>query len=282
MDEDQQNIHVQRTMNEPEGREICYIKCVIKSGCLKFEWSIITPSTWDWIGLYENNSKENTDWLTGHWFYIANHSHRETLTDGRYSFTGSYWIGTVSSQNQIRLNTYESHNVYKTYAHMNVLSPDFAHFDKSRVHYVEKGLQHLFSHHKTDWGFDRDDDWNSQNRKKLLETLQAFIDRNANDVNLGTYKNQVYEDILEQIANSEGERDDLVLEYLRIHRNDRNRYSEEVYIKSSEFFGLAESYIPLSFEGRDEITPEDDYELDFEKIREKAGTILGELEKITL
>jgi hypothetical protein len=38
----------------------------------------------------------------------------------------------------------------------------------------------------------------------------------------------------------------------------------------------------LSFEGRDEITPEDDYELDFEKIREKAGTILGELEKITL
>ncbi|PKK63806.1 hypothetical protein RhiirC2_757716, partial [Rhizophagus irregularis] len=59
--------------------------------------------------------------------------------------------------------------------------PDFAHFDKSRVHYVEKGLQHLFSHHKTDWGFDRDDDWNSQNRKKLLETLQAFIDRNAND-----------------------------------------------------------------------------------------------------
>ncbi|PKY49005.1 hypothetical protein RhiirA4_283891, partial [Rhizophagus irregularis] len=205
-------------------------------------------------------------------------------------------------------------------------------FDKSRVHYVEKGLQHLFSLHKTDWGFDRDDDWNSQNRKKLLETLQAFTDRNANDVNLGTYKNQgayfvvdhtsyrcliiyrggekdyflwsgwvlnedqykhvtkppyklraiillVYEDILEQIANSEGERDDLVLEYLRIHRNDRNRYSEEVYIKSSEFFGLAESYIPLSFEGRDEITPEDDYELDFEKIREKAGTILRELEK---
>ncbi len=339
MGEDQQNnqnIHVQRIMNESEEREICYLKCVIKSGRLEFEWSIITPSTWDWIGLYENNSKENTNWLNGHWFYIANHSRRETLTDGRYSFTGSYWIGTVSGQNQIRLNTYESRNVYKTYAHVNVLNPDFAHFDKSRVYYVEKGLQHLFNRHKTDWGFDQDDNWNSQNRKKLLETLQEFTDRNTNDVNvyLGTYKNQgaylvvdhtthqcliiyrggekdyflwsgwvldddqykyvttppyrlkatillMYEDILEQIANSEGEREDLIQEYFKIHRKDKNTYGEKVYFKIAEFFGLAESYIPLSFEGRDEITPEDDYELDFEKVREKARTILGELEKIT-
>src|SRR6266540_2143283 len=307
-------------MDEPEEREICYIKCVIR---LKFEWSIIMPSIWDWIRLYEDNSKENMDWLNGHWFYIINHSHRETLTDGRYPFTGSHWIETVSSQNQIRLNTYESRNVYKTYAHANVLDPDFAHFDKSRVHYVEKGLQHLFSRHKTDWGFDRDDDWNSQNRKKLLGTLQAFTDRNANDVNdyLGTYKNQgaylvidhtsyqcliiyregekdyflwsgwvldkdqykhitkppyklratillVYKDILEQIANSEGEHDDLILEYLRIYcnHNDRNSYGEKIYYKSAKFFGLAESYVPFSFEGRDEITREDDYELDLKKL----------------
>ncbi|CAG8437285.1 5087_t:CDS:1 [Diversispora eburnea] len=337
MDEDQQNIHVQRIMDESEEREIRYLKCIIKSGYLEFEWSIITPSKWDWIGLYENNSKENTDWLNGHWFYISNHSHRETLTDGRYSFTGTHWIGTVSGQNQIRLNTYESYNVHKTYAHLNVLNPDFAHFDKFRVHYVKKGLQHLFSRHKTDWGFNQDDNWNSRNREKLLETLQEFTNRNENNVNvyLGTYKNQsvylvidhtsyqclmvyrggekdyfllsgwvlsedqykyvtkppyklsatvllVYEDILEQIANSEGERDDLIKQYLRIYLNDKNRYDEKVYCKGAEFFGLAESYIPLSFEGRDEITPEDNYELDFEKIREKAGTILGELEKITL
>uniref|UniRef100_U9TBK6 Uncharacterized protein n=1 Tax=Rhizophagus irregularis (strain DAOM 181602 / DAOM 197198 / MUCL 43194) TaxID=747089 RepID=U9TBK6_RHIID len=127
-------------MDGSEEREICYMKCDIKSGYLKFEWSIITPSKWDWIGLYKDNSKENTDWFNGHWFYISNHSHRETLTDGRYSFIGTHWIGTVSGQNQIRLNTYESYNVYKTYAKANVLNPGFAHFDKSRVHYVEKEL----------------------------------------------------------------------------------------------------------------------------------------------
>ncbi|CAG8755029.1 13219_t:CDS:1, partial [Funneliformis caledonium] len=191
--------------------------------------------------------------------------------------------------------------------------------------------------HKTDWGFNQDDNWNSQNREKLLETLQEFTNRNANGVNvyLGTYKNQnaylvidhtsyrclivyrggekdyflwsgwvlgenqyksitkppyklnatillVYEEILEQIANSEGERDDLILQYLGIFHDDKNFYEEKVYDKFAEFFGLAESYIPLSFDGRDEITPEDNYELDFEKIRKKAGTILGELEKVTL
>jgi hypothetical protein len=148
--------------------------------------------------------------------------------------------------------------------------------------------------------------WNSQNRKKLLGILQAFTDRNANDVDvyLGTYRNQgayfvvdhisckcliiyrggennyflwsgwvldedqykhvtkppyklsatilsVYEDILEQVANSEGERDDLITEYLRIHHNDKNDYDDKIYYKSAEFFSLAESYIPLSLEGRD-------------------------------
>ncbi|EXX54632.1 uncharacterized protein OCT59_026493 [Rhizophagus irregularis] len=79
-------------MDGSEEREICYIKCDIKSGYLEFEWSIITPSKWDWIGLYKDNSKENTDWLNGHWFYISNHGHRETLTDDRYSFTGTHWM----------------------------------------------------------------------------------------------------------------------------------------------------------------------------------------------
>ncbi|CAG8434455.1 13773_t:CDS:2 [Funneliformis mosseae] len=310
MGEDQQNnqnIHVQRIMNESEEREICYLKCVIKSGRLEFEWSIITPSTWDWIGLYENNSKENTNWLNGHWFYIANHSRRETLTDGRYSFTGSHWIGTVSGQNQIKLNTYESRNVYRTYAHANVLNPDFAHFDKSRIHYVEKGLQLLFNRHKTDWGFDQDDNWNNQNRAYLVvdhTTHQCLIiyrggekdyflwsgwvldDDQYKYVTTPPYRLKatillMYEDILEQIANSEGVREDLLQEYFKIHRKDRNTYGEKIYFKIAEFFGLAESYIPFSFEGRDEITPEDDYELDFEKVREKARTIIGELEKIT-
>ncbi|CAG8688684.1 12490_t:CDS:1, partial [Funneliformis caledonium] len=114
--------------------------------------------------------------------------HRETLTDGRYSFTGSHWIETVSGQNQIKLNTYESRNVYKTYAHANVLNPDFAHFDKPHIHYIKKGLQLLFNCHKTDWGFNQDDNWNNQNCKKLLETLQEFTANNVN-VYLNTYKN---------------------------------------------------------------------------------------------
>ncbi|GBB87601.1 hypothetical protein RclHR1_14070008 [Rhizophagus clarus] len=312
MGEDQQNnqnIHIQRIMNELEEREICYLKCVIKKGRLEFEWSIITPSTWDWIGLYENNSKENTNWLNRYWFYIANHSHREILTDGRYSFTGSHWIGTISDQNQISLVYIMSKMGCNTYL------------------IITKPIG----------GFDQDDNWNNQNRKKLLETLQEFTDRNTNDVNvyLGTYRNQgayyvvdrtthqyliiyrggekdyslcsgwvldddqykyvtappyrlratillMYKDILKQIANSEGEREDLIKEYFKIHSKDKNTYGEKVYFKIAEFFSLAESYIPLSFEGRDEITPEDDYyKLDFEKVREKARTILGELEKIT-
>ena len=324
-------------MDESKEREICYLRCAIESGHLEFEWSIITPSKWDWIGLYEDNNKKNTDWLNGHWFYISRHSHRETLTDGRYSFTGSHWIGTVSGQNQIRLNTYESYNVYKTYAHANVLNPDFALFDKSRVQYVEEGLQHLFSRHKTDWGFTDNDNWNGQNQRKLLETLQEFIHSNSDNVNvyLGTHRREsaylvvdhtsyhclivhrgggkdyfvwsgwvlsedqyecvtnppynlnatvllVYEDILEQIANSEGERDDLIQRYLKIYLRDKNHYDKKVYDKGAEFFGLAESYIPLSFEGRDKITPASMYELDFEKIREKARTLPEELEKITL
>ncbi|EXX54631.1 uncharacterized protein OCT59_026492 [Rhizophagus irregularis] len=48
----------------------------------------------------------------------------------------------------------------------------------------------------------------------------------------------VYEDILEQIANSEGERDDLIQQYLRIYRDDMNSYGEKVYYKGAEFFVL--------------------------------------------
>ncbi|CAB5217601.1 unnamed protein product [Rhizophagus irregularis] len=185
-------------MDGSEEREICYMKCDIKSGYLKFEWSIITPSKWDWIGF-----------------------HRETLTDGRYSFIGTHWIGTVSGQNQI-----------------------------------------------------------SQNREKLLETLQEFTNRNENNVNvyLGTYKNQSAYFVIDHtsyqclIVYRGGEKDYFLCS---------GCYGEKVYYKGAEFFSLAESYIPLSFEGRDEITPEDNYELDLKK-REKAGTILGELEEITL
>jgi len=64
--------------------------------------------------------------------------------------------------------------------------------------------------------------------------------------------------------------------------DDKNRYSNEVYDQIADFFELAESYIPLSFEGRDEVTPEDNYELDYEKIKKKAETILGVLEKSTI
>ncbi|RGB38324.1 hypothetical protein C1646_755849 [Rhizophagus diaphanus] len=38
---------------------------------------------------------------------------------------------------------------------------------QSRVHYVEKGLQHLYDRHKTDWRFNRDDNWNGQNRSSI-------------------------------------------------------------------------------------------------------------------
>ncbi|CAI2185644.1 19594_t:CDS:1 [Funneliformis geosporum] len=324
-------------MSESQQREVCYLRCVIKSGTLVIEWSIITPSTWDWIGLFKDKNTENRNWLNGHWFYIGNHGNRTTLPDGRHVYTGRHWIGTVSGQNQIRLNTYESRGVFKTYAYANVLNPDFANFNKTRVHYIDKGLQHLFSNHKLDWGFNADDNWNMQNRERLLETLQEFVDRNTNNVNvyIGTYRAQnaylvadpesyqclivyrggekdyflwsgwklssdqydnvtrppyklnaivlmVFEDILEQIANSEGERDDLIHLFLSIFKNDKNHYGNEVYNKLGEFFVLAESYIPLSFEWRDEITPDDNYELDFDKIRKKAGEILGELEKITL
>ena len=43
----------------------------------------------------------------------------------------------------------------------NILNLDFAYFDKSHIHYVMKGLQHLFD-------FTENDDWNGQNWRKLL------------------------------------------------------------------------------------------------------------------
>src|SRR6266480_836058 len=158
MDEDQQEI-----LSKTEKREICFLKCVIESMRLEFKWSIITPSTWDWIGLYEDDSKANKDWLNGHWFYISDHSVRSTLPDGRYVYTGGYWIGTVSGGNQIRLNTYEACGKYETYACANVYNPIFTYFDVTRVDYVYERLQHTFNRHKESWGFNKNDPWNKQN-----------------------------------------------------------------------------------------------------------------------
>jgi hypothetical protein len=319
-------------MSQTEGRETCYLRCIINSGKLKLTWSIITPSTWDWIGLYEDDSKPNREWLNGHWFYISNHSNRSTLPDGRYVYSGSHYIGTVSGMNQIRLNTYEAYGEYKTYSYTNISNPVFMYFDENRVNYILRGLQHIFDRNKEDWGFTEIDHWNNQNKEKLQRTLQEFIHRNVNNVYNGTYRNQdvyfmvnsashqcviiyrggdkdyqlwsgwklsnaqydhvtqppfklravvltVYEDILDEIANSEAERDDLLNKFLKVYLNDSNRYSDEVYNQIADFFELAESYIPLSFEGRDQVEPEDNYELDYEKIKKKAKTILGVLEK---
>src|SRR6185312_7439319 len=145
-------------MSQTEGREICFLSCIINSGRLEFTWSIITPSTWDWIGLYEDDSKSNREWLDGHWFYISNHSNRSTLPDGRYVYSGSHWFGTVAGINQIN--------------------------------YILRGLQHIFARHKKHWGFTENDHWNNQNKEKLQRTLQEFVHGSANNVYSGTYKNQ--------------------------------------------------------------------------------------------
>jgi small-conductance mechanosensitive channel len=54
--------------------------------------------------------------------------------------------------------------------------------------------------------------------------------------------------------------------------------AKKYIIKVQNFLVFVKSYIPLLFEGRDEITLEDNYELDFEKIRERTRAIMGELE----
>ncbi|CAG8594116.1 5571_t:CDS:1 [Diversispora eburnea] len=322
-------------MSQTERREICYLSCIINSGRLEFTWSIITPSTWDWIGLYEDDSKSNREWLDGHWFYISNHSNRSTLPDGRYVYSGSHWFGTVSGMNQIRLNTYEVRGEYKTYSYANVYNPVFIYIDINQINYILRGLQHIFARHKKHWGFTENDHWNDQNKEKLQRTLQEFVHRNVNNVYSGTYKNQdaylivdsvshncviiyrggdkdyqlwsgwklsdaqynhvthppfklravvltVYEDILDEIANSEVERDDLLNRFLEVYLDDKNSYGDEVYNQIADFFELAEGYIPLSFEGRDEVKPEDNYELDYEKIKKKAKDILGVLEKLAI
>ncbi|RHZ75759.1 hypothetical protein Glove_209g117 [Diversispora epigaea] len=170
------------------GREVCFLSCITNSGKLEFTWSIITPSSWDWIGLYENNSKENREWFDGHWFYISNHSSRSTLPDGRYVYTGKHWIGTVSGENQIRLNTYENNGEYRTYLYANVRNPTFNYFEMNLVNYTRKGLQHIFARHKKDWRFTENDSWNNQNEEKLQRILQEFIGKNINYVYCGSYK----------------------------------------------------------------------------------------------
>ncbi|KAF0420904.1 colicin d/e5 nuclease [Gigaspora margarita] len=282
-------------MSKTERREICYLRCIINSRKLEFTWSIITPSTWDWIGLYDDISKSNREWLNEHWFYISNHSNYSTLSDGRYVYSRSHWIRTVSGMNQIRLNTYEAYREYKTYSYTNVYNSVFMYFDINQINYIRRGLRHIFERHKGHWGFTENDYWNIQNIEKLQRTLHEFIYRNINDVYSRTYRNQdvyfivdpvsyncviiyrggdrdyqlwsgwelIYEDILDEIANSEGERNDLLNLFLEVYLDDKNRYSDEVYNQIADFFELAKSYIPLSFENRDEVKPEDNYELDY-------------------
>ncbi|RIB02954.1 hypothetical protein C2G38_2289469 [Gigaspora rosea] len=276
-------------MSQTERREICYLRCIVNSGKLEFTWSIITPSTWDWIGLYENNSKSNREWLDGHWFYISNHSNRSTLPDGRYVYSGSHWIEAVSEMNQFRLNTYEVYGEYKTYSYANIYNPVFMYLDINQINYIHRGLQHIFDRHKRDWGFTENDHWDNQNKEKLQGTIQEFIHRNLNNVYSGTYKNQgayfiidsvshscviiyrggdkdyqlwsgwklsdtqynrvtrppfklravvltVYEDILNEIANSEVERDDLLKLFLKVFLDDENSYSNKVYNQIADFF----------------------------------------------
>ncbi|CAJ0760206.1 5397_t:CDS:2 [Entrophospora sp. SA101] len=281
------------------GREVCYLRYIINSGKIEFAWSVITPSSWDWIGLYEDDSKENREWVDGHWFYMSNHSSHSSLPDGRHVYTGKHWIRTVSGGNQVRLNASGNYGEYNTYSYANVRNPTFIYFEMNRVNYLRERLQHIFDRHKKDWGFTENDNWNKQNGEKLLRILREFIRKNMNYVYYGSYKDDnaylivdplsndqykhatqppfklravvliVYEDVLNEIANSENERDDLLKLFLEIFKNDKNHYSDEVYDQIADFFELAESYIPLSFEWRDEVEPEDSYEVDYEKIRKK-------------
>ncbi|CAG8590142.1 16652_t:CDS:1 [Acaulospora morrowiae] len=316
-------------------REVCYLKCIINSGKVEFVWSVITPSSWDWIGLYEDDNKENREWFDGYWFYISSHSSHSSLPDGRHVYTGNHWIETVSGGNQIRLNTYENYREYNTYLYANVHNPTFNYFEMDRVNYLRGALQHIFDRHKEDWGFTENDNWNNRNGEKLQRNLQEFIGKNISNVYSGSFKDDsayfivdpvtykcviihrrggrdyqlwsgwglsedqyecatqppfklravvfiVYEDVLNEIANSEGERNDLINLFVKLVKKDKNHYSDKVYDQISDFFILAEGYIPLSFEGRDEIKPEDNYELDYGKIKKKAGTILGTLEKLAV
>ncbi|CAG8597590.1 2868_t:CDS:2, partial [Acaulospora colombiana] len=202
------------------------------------------------------DSKSNREWLDGHWFYIRNHSNHSTIPDGRYVYSGSHWIGTVSGMNQIRLNAYEVRGEYKTYSYANVYNPVFMYLDINQINYIRRGLQHIFDRHREHWGFTENDHWDNQNREKLQRTLQEFIHRNINNVYSGTYKNQdayfivasvshncviiyrggdkdyqlwsgwklMYEDILDGIANSEVERDDLLKLFLKVYLDDKNSY----------------------------------------------------------
>ncbi|CAG8807590.1 8817_t:CDS:2, partial [Dentiscutata erythropus] len=61
-----------------------------------------------------------------------------------------------------------------------------------------------------------------------------------------------------------------------------NHYIGEVYYSIANFFELAENYILLPFEWRDEVKPEDLYEVDYGKIKKKAETILEILEKLAI
>ena len=90
----------------------------------------------------------------------------------------------------------------------------------------------------------------------------------------------IFGDILEEIANSDSERNDLLLKFLKIYKNYNEKYDEKTYNKL-ETFALAESYIPLDFEGRKKIDASY-YELDYEKVKKNASITLAALEKLAI
>ncbi|CAJ0651349.1 4625_t:CDS:2 [Entrophospora sp. SA101] len=184
------------------GREVSYLGCIINSGKLEFAWSVITPSSRDWIGLYEDDCKENREWFDGHWFYISNHSSHSSLPGGRHN---------------------------NTYSYANVRNPTFNYnyFEMNRVKYLREGLQRIFARHKKDWGFAENDNWNNQNGEKLQGILQEFIRKNINYIYRESYKDDnaylnivliVYEDVLNEIANSEKPEDSYEIDYEKIKK----------------------------------------------------------------
>ncbi|CAG8575999.1 8211_t:CDS:2 [Diversispora eburnea] len=166
------------------------------------------------MGLYEDDSKENNEWIDRHWFYISNHSNCSTLPDG---------------------------------------------------------LQHIFARHEKDWGFTENDNWNNQNGEKLQRTLREFIHRKCVIIYRGEDKD--YE-LWSGWKLSNDQYRCVTQPPFRLNAavliDDENIYSDEVYNQIGDFFGL------------DEIKPEDNYELDYEKIKEKAKTTLRILEKSTI
>ncbi|PKK70917.1 hypothetical protein RhiirC2_779054 [Rhizophagus irregularis] len=105
----------------------------------------------------------------------------------------------------------------------------------------------------------------------IEETLRRFVERNMNNVNvyIRTYKVQNAYLIVDPesyqclIIYHGGEKDYFLWSGWKL--SIENTYDGKVY---DELIVLAESCISSSFEGRDKITPDDDY-----KIRKKTGCL---------